>query len=214
VILLGAQQYHQESPSSTNTPAVSLLFLSHSNARDHRPLGLQGITAEKTQINTPPPYRYVRGKFDVLSSSSETAMAPEARGSAYINNYDAWGSLVILGVRFLLTLFLSSQTIGRRTPPASIHDGESDGFFRFNVHSLRDPLVIRFVRQVPSEAPDLDVSSDSECDLETVPLACTWAPSERLATTTQPSVNVGQSRNRCVNSRIVGRGVCLVPDVN
>ena len=122
--------------------------------------------------------------------------------------------MVILGVRFLLTLFLNSQIVGRPSTSASIHDSESNGFFRFDVHFLRDPLGIRFVERAPGEAPDLDVSSDSECNLETVPLPCTWTPSEQLATTTQPSVNVGRSRNRCVNSRIVGRGVCLVPDVN
>ncbi|KAH9984153.1 hypothetical protein BJV77DRAFT_216188 [Russula vinacea] len=133
------------------------------------PSSTTSTAEEKTQINTPPPYRYIRGKFDV-SSSSETAMAPLARGSAYINNYDA-------------------QIVGRPSTPASIHDSERNGFFRFDVHFLRDPLGIRFVERAPGEAPDLDVSSDSECNFETVPPPCTWTPSELLATTTQPSVN-------------------------
>jgi hypothetical protein len=103
-------------------------------------------------------------------------------------------------------------------PPASIHDGESDGFFHVDAHSLNSPLGIRFFGQAPGEVLDLDIG---ECNLGTVPLPCTWGPFQLLATNTRPSVNAtvgmedptGRSRNRCVNSRIVRQGVCLVPDV-
>jgi hypothetical protein len=165
---------------------------------------LASITvAEKTQQINLPPNRYIRGKFDVLSSS-ETATALEAQGSAYINNNDFPMSIIPT---------TDAQIVGRSSP-ASIHDSESDRFFPVDSHSLNGPLGIRFVGPASGEALDLDVS---ECNLGTVPLPCILrVPFELLAATILLSVNegpAGRLRNRCVNSRIVRRGVCLVPDV-
>lgn len=114
----------------------------------------------------------------------------------------------------MLICFLDSG----RTPPASTRDGERNGA---NSRLLTGSPGIRFLGQAPSEAPDLDISSSSECDLESVPLPCIRAPFELLVTIIRPSDNVElgmeeptrRSRNQCVNSRIVRHGVCLEPDV-
>lgn len=78
-----------------------------------------------------------------------------------------------------------------------------------------------FFGLAPDKAPDLGVRSTGGCDLGTAPLPCIWAPFELMATMISPSTNAGpvmedptgKLHNRCMNSRIVRHGVCLVRDV-
>ena len=101
-------------------------------------------------------------------------------------------------------------------------DSKGDGFFHINAHSLNNPLVIVFFGQAPGEALDLGINSTSGRNHGIVrPPPCIWASFELMATTIRPSVNAelgvedptGRSRDRCINSRIVRHGVCLIREV-
>lgn len=162
------------------------------------------IEVDTAQINTP--HRHVRDKCNDVSSSLEPAAAAAAEPNiaagipTYINGND-------LPLSILLTT--TDAQIIRRIYPA---DSKSDGFI---------PVSIRMFGQAPDETLDLGVSSTSGCNLGTVPLPCIRAPFELMATTIHPSVNAElgmeepteKSRNRCMKSRIVRHGACLIPDI-
>ncbi|KAI0287182.1 hypothetical protein BC826DRAFT_1046067 [Russula brevipes] len=171
---------------------------------------LQVIPAEGLQVIPPNPD--IRGKFNVSSPSLAAPAKPISAGvSPFTKNKDLPFGVV-----------LSTQIVERISLQASTHDSESGGgFFHADAHSPNShPLGTTFSENTPGLARDLglgSVSAISDTDLH-APYKGSFA---LLTASLQPPANAkpgvedpeGQSHTRRVTSRIVGRGVCLVREI-